>query len=152
MGLSTTVQYKDMALSLKNKRKRKCEQNICSVKDKNNMKTYQGGYKHAQINFNKIMLAKYKTSIRLIIQMKQWQICGFLFHLKYHGQDNVRNHQYSSYNTYRFSNHIKYRFLYLLKSENTIYCAHIGVDLGMSTMSDVLCRYLNHSSRTKSLK
>ena len=40
------------------------------MKDRNNMKTYQGDYKHVQNNFNKIMLAKYKTGIKSIIQMK----------------------------------------------------------------------------------
>ena len=41
------------------------------MKDKNNTKTYQGGYKHIQNNFNKIMFAKYKTGIESTNQMKQ---------------------------------------------------------------------------------
>ena len=41
------------------------------MKDKSNTKTYQGDYKHDQINFNKIKLAKYKAGIESTNQIKQ---------------------------------------------------------------------------------
>ena len=63
------------------------------------------------------------------------------------GQDNVKDYQCFFHNTIDFQNIIHINF-YIVKSKNTIYCAHTSVDPGLSTMGDVSCRHPNHSSRS----
>ena len=68
--LSTTTWYRDMATSLKKKGKREFEQNICSVKDRNDIKPTGEINEYILSKFNKNVLLIHKSDIRSTTQIK----------------------------------------------------------------------------------
>ena len=79
-----------------------------------------------------------------LITVKQRCVCGLIFSLKLMGwlkpfltllgQDEVRDHQCSFYNIYRFENIIHINFYIMKIKKKHIYRAHISVNPGMLTM------------------
>ena len=121
---------------------------MCSVVDRYNYKLNMKSM-HAVYKTNMQINSSFKETITInlwifhFLKKTSWAVKNVPWSSS--SQDNVKNHQCPfiihidlwKYNTYRF----------YIKNKKYIYCAHTGVEPGMSTMGDASCRHPNHSSR-----
>ena len=101
--------------------------------------------------------SQYNISIYVYIKIfiiKEIYVCGYILSLKHHGRSKTFSEHRQAKTRSKTTSvlfiiriDLKTMYIYnIMKTKNIIYCAHIGVDPGMSTMGDVLWWHPNHSS------
>ena len=131
---------------------------MCSVRDRYNYEPTMKTNDKSNTLLNKNMHAEGKTSmwinffikevitdlwISVSLKKTSWVVENIPWSSS--SQDNARDHQCFFIIHIDFQNIIRIDFY--IKSQKHIYCAHTGVDPGMSTIGDASYWHPNHSSR-----